>query len=221
MFTGLIQGVGKVYRKPNGVLVEGCERVSSFSVGESIAVDGVCLTVAKKVSNGFFADVSEETLRRTTLGYKAQLGDFVNLEPALCLSDRLGGHLVSGHVDGIGEVLSICPLERSWQLNLRWKEEEFSKYICNKGSIALNGISLTVAGFEETGSHFWIAVIPHTWESTSLRYLSLGSLVNLEADLMAKYAERLLEGLEPSRILEKNPLRAKISKDWLASQGWS
>ncbi|WP_320667239.1 riboflavin synthase [Prochlorococcus sp. MIT 1307] len=221
MFTGLIQSVGQVEKRGGGLVVKGCKPFSPLILGASVAVDGVCLTVADICMDGFFADVSEETLSRTTLGFKAKRGKFVNLEPALRLSDRLGGHLVSGHVDGLGEVLSLEDLRKSWRLEVRWQNPKFGKYICEKGSISIDGISLTVGGCSENGSVFWIAVIPHTWEMTSLKYLTIGSLVNLEADLMAKYAESLLDhrdGLScPSQLNSSD----EISEDWLIRNGWN
>ena len=145
----------------------------------------------------------------------------MNLEPALRLSDRLGGHLVSGHVDGLGQVVSIKSLEHSWRLEVCWKKTEFAKYICEKGSIAIDGISLTVGGEVENGSNFWIAVIPHTWENTSLKYLSAGTMLNLEADLMAKYAESVLsKGMGPSPG-ETGNSTPEVTKDWLINHGWN
>ncbi len=220
MFTGLIQSIGKIHQRGAGLLIEGCEPFSPLIIGESIAVDGVCLTVVDLVPNGFLADVSEETLNRTTLRKKAESGEFVNLEPALRFSDRLGGHLVSGHVDGLGEVISIKELTKSWLVDVQWQNSNFARYICEKGSISLNGISLTVAGFTDKGSRFWIAIIPHTWTNTALKHLKTGSLVNLEVDLMAKYAERLLaEKISPQFPSDKDE-ENQLSMSWLASQGW-
>jgi riboflavin synthase alpha subunit len=136
--------------------------------------------------------VSPETLGRTTLAAKADGRGWVNLEPALRLADRLGGHLVSGHVDGLGVVKSITQVAGSWRLELQWRERSYGRFICDKASVAVDGISLTVAGCEPGGGCFWIAVIPHTWGATTLQHLRPGSLVNLEADLLAKYTETLL-----------------------------
>ena len=221
MFTGLVQSIGTIHRRGNSLLVKGCEPFSPLSLGDSVAVDGVCITVTDLVSDGFIADVSEETLQKTTLGLKSERGELVNLEPAVRLSDRLGGHLVSGHVDGIGEVLSIEDLKKSWRIEVKWKEERFRKYVCEKASIALNGISLTVAGDVEGGRKFWIAVIPHTWTNTTLIQLKVGSLVNLEADLLAKYAERLLNGKSENESSLNGTFPPEISKEWLANEGWT
>ena len=220
MFTGLIQAVGRVHHHEEGLLIKGYEAFAPITIGESVAVDGVCLTAKRFISDGFFADVSEETLSRTTLGAKADTGDFVNLEPALRFSDRLGGHLVSGHVDGLGEVLEIDPLQNSWVLNIRWQKSTFARFVCEKASISLNGISLTVAGLDKVTESFWIAVIPHTWSSTNLRQLQVGELVNLEVDLMAKYAERLLKGMNQLEIPPSSETYPLISKEWLAQNGW-
>ena len=220
MFTGLIQAVGRVRRKAGGVLVEGCEPFSPLHLGDSVAVDGVCLTAADIVQGGFLADVSEETLLRTNLGRKADIQGLVNLEPALRLSDRLGGHLVSGHIDGIGEVVNVEALKHSWRLEISWRDQSFGRYICEKASISLDGISLTVAGCIENGSRFWIAVIPHTWSKTTLKEMNKGSLVNLEIDLMAKYVESLL-ATNQDNLAASNKSQPDITKEWLTSQGWT
>ncbi len=221
MFTGLIQAVGTLHRRGNGVVVGGCGAFAPLAIGDSISVDGVCLTVAALVGDGFFANVSEETIRRTTLGVTADVRGVVNLEPALRLSDRLGGHLVSGHIDGLGKVVSLEELPLSWHLEIQWQSSSFSRFVCEKASIALNGISLTVADCSESGDKFSIAIIPHTWQITSLKSLCEGDLVNLEVDLMAKYAENLLRNTS-STLFEENPsAENQINKDWLASHGWS
>ena len=216
MFTGLIQSMGRVSRSSKGLFVEGCGPFSPLNLGDSIAVDGVCLTVAELISDGFLADVSEETLSRTTLGEKAERRDLVNLEPALRLSDRLGGHLVSGHIDGLGEVVALEKMLQSWKLEILLKNHGLGRYICTKGSISLNGISLTVAGFSDNGIRFWITVIPHTWMSTTLKNLDLGSMVNIEVDLLAKYSERLLVSREEPKVNSSE----EISKSWLKNHGW-
>ena len=215
MFTGLVQAVGRIQRRGTGVVVEGCGVFGPLALGDSVAVDGVCLTVASLVGDGFLADVSEETLQRSTLGPKATRGGSVNLEPALRLSDRLGGHLVSGHVDGIGEVVAVESLPQSWHLELRWRDKDFGRYICDKASVAVNGISLTVAGCADEGVRFWLAVIPHTWAVTALRDLKVGDVVNLEIDLLARYTERLLGGGDP-----QHGGGQVISATWLAEHGW-
>jgi riboflavin synthase len=184
-------------------------------------VDGVCLTVAECLPDGFRADVSEETLVRTTLATRAASGAAVNLEPALRLSDRLGGHLVSGHVDGLGTVVAIQRQPASWRLEVRWNDPAYGRYVCEKASVAVDGISLTVAGCGSQGQ-FWVAVIPHTWSATTLVHRRVGDAVNLEADLLAKYTERLLRGAGlPGAMVHPAPSEAPISGEWLAQHGWS
>ena len=220
MFTGLIQSIGKIHRNGKGLIVKGCRPFSPLKVGDSVAVDGVCLTAAHIQDDSFMADVSEETLKKTTLGKKADENKFVNLEPALRLSDRLGGHLVSGHVDGIGKIISIQQLKNSWNIEFSWKDLNFCRYMCSKASITLNGISLTISDCSNDNSRFFIAVIPHTWESTSLQYLHIGEEVNLEVDLMAKYVEQLLN-MKNNTQNQSTYLAEDISKKWLEEQGWT
>ncbi|GCE64388.1 riboflavin synthase [cyanobiont of Ornithocercus magnificus] len=213
MFTGLVQAVGQVSHHGTSIHVQGCGPLGQLQIGDSVAVDGICLTVAAHTQDGFVANVSEETLRRTTLGHKANRGGAVNLEPALRLGDRLGGHLVSGHVDGAGEVTGLKPLPSSWYLQIHWHDPTYGRYICDKASVAVDGISLTVAGCRDQGSVFWLAVIPYTWSHTSLCKLRLGSSVNLEADLMAKYTERLLQSTNTAPESDLTP-------EWLSYHGW-
>jgi riboflavin synthase len=223
MFTGLVQASGRLERCPAGLRVRtdlGC-----LAVGDSVAVDGVCLTVAERFADGFRADVSEETLRRSTLAERAANGGWVNLEPALRLSDRLGGHLVSGHVDGLGEVAAIQREAGSWRLEVAWLDPAYGRYVCEKASVAVDGISLTVAGCEAGGARFWIAVIPTTWSGTTLQGRRVGDRVNLEADLLAKYTERLLQaGVAaapgPAGTSATGTPEEPISREWLAEHGW-
>jgi riboflavin synthase len=219
MFTGLVQATGSIERVAAGVRLrwrpsEGGWGAEALTLGESVAVDGVCLTVAERLADGFRADVSEETLARSTLAAKADRRAAVNLEPALRLADRLGGHLVSGHVDGLGRVQRVERRPASWDLELAWSDPFYGRYVCEKASVAVDGISLTVAGCSSDGARFWIAVIPHTWSGTTLQQLRPGDAVNLEADLLAKYTERLLEAGSGSQG------RTGISTEWLVSQGY-
>jgi riboflavin synthase len=194
---------------------------ADLALGDSVAVDGVCLTVAELLGDGFRADVSSETLGRTTLSAKADGRGWVNLEPALRLADRLGGHLVSGHVDGLGVVKSISQTADSWRLELQWREQIYGRFICEKASVAVDGISLTVAGCEPGGGCFWIAVIPHTWAATTLQHLRPGALVNLEADLLAKYTETLLFAKGSAAGGAGVPqAEAGMDAQWLAEHGW-
>jgi riboflavin synthase len=212
MFTGLIRAIGRLYPISGGLKVQWhYQMLNPLTLGDSVAVDGVCLTVKALCSDGFEADVSSETITRSNLLAKAQVGGLVNLEPALSLSDRLGGHLVSGHVDGLGMVRAIDQQSNSWRLELGWQEPAFDRYVCTKGSIAVNGISLTVAGPAAKGA-FWVAVIPVSWQQTTLKYLKVGDLVNLEADLLAKYVEKLLTSPRADVCIDQK---------WLLENGWS
>ena len=161
--------------------------MDDVQLGDSIAVNGVCLTVVEKEANAFTVDVSRETLN-CTAGVDQQ-GARVNLEKALRLSDRLGGHLVSGHVDGVGEVVSFTDLGESWRLAIQ-APQALAKYIAAKGSITVNGVSLTVN--RVTGMAFEVNLIPHTLAVTTLGELRAGSRVNLEIDLIARYVERMM-----------------------------
>ena len=225
MFTGLVQAIGTIERCGSQVRIQwsaSAGLMEPLQLGDSVAVDGVCLTVAALERQGFRADVSPETLQRSSLGQRAQRNQTVNLEPALRLADRLGGHLVSGHIDGTGRVEAIEPTGEAWRLALSWDEPRFGRYICDKGSIAVNGISLTVAGCTGDGQQFWIAVIPHTWSHTTLQQLRCGDAVNLEADLLAKYAERLLRPhAGPDAAVWGSPApQTAITGAWLQEQGW-
>jgi len=191
MFSGIVAAVGritKVERRPNGVrLGVSAARLGmdDVAVGDSIAVNGVCLTVVVKSPASFEVDVSAETLS-CTVGLDVP-GE-VNLEKALRLSDRLGGHLVSGHVDGVGEVVGMQPLGDNTSLAVR-APAELARYIARKGSVAVQGVSLTVN--QVSGADFEMNLIPHTLSATTLRHLKAGSKVNLEVDLIARYVERL------------------------------
>jgi riboflavin synthase len=219
MFTGLVQAIGRLERCPAGVRVR--TDLAPLALGDSVAVDGVCLTVAERLADGFRADVSEETLARSTLAQRAASGSRVNLEPALRLADRLGGHLVSGHVDGLGEITAIHRESGSWRLEVAWEDPAYGRYVCEKASVAVDGISLTVAGCEADGGRFWIAVIPTTWSGTTLHGRRVGERVNLEADLLAKYTERLLRGGPGFASRPGAPAQEPMSAAWLAERGWS
>jgi len=163
---------------------------AGFAVGESIAVNGVCLTCAAVSADGFDADVSGETLAVTAFG-KLAVGSVVNLEPALALGERLGGHLVSGHVDCIGRVVSRAPEARSIRLRIEIPVE-YVRYVAKKGSVTVDGVSLTIN--EVSGNAFDVNIIPHTAEATIVGGYAAGTVVNIEVDLLARYVERLLGG---------------------------
>ena len=185
MFTGLVEEMGALATTDGSRLVFRADTVIGDSaVGDSIAVNGCCLTVVDIGSGWWAADVVAETLRRTNLG-DLQPGDAVNLERPVSVGTRLGGHLVQGHVDAVGTILSAAPdLEVALDSRL-------SPYVVEKGSITVDGISLTVAAV--TGGSFRVAIIPHTLEVTTLGRKTAGDRVNLEVDVIAKYAERLLQ----------------------------
>jgi riboflavin synthase len=197
VFTGLIQALGTT--KPLGGDSWQITCVSqSFVVimqdladGDSVAVDGVCLTVEEVLKDGFIATASPETLRRTTLGNEETRQRYVNLEASLRVGGKVGGHFVMGHVDGIGRLLGVEQTASSWEMAFT-APEAIARYIVPKGSIAVNGISLTVAGYEPELSQFTAAVIPVTYAETNLRYLVPGSWVNLEGDILGKYVEKFL-----------------------------
>ncbi len=202
MFTGIIQSVGRVVRlEPRGGDVRLhvdtlALDLSDTRLGDSIAVSGVCLTAVEWQPHGFSADVSTETLSLTTLG-ELGAGDLVNLEQALRLTERLGGHLVSGHVDGVGKVVSITADARSQ----RWTIEvpaALARYIAAKGSVCIDGTSLTVN--EVTGNRFGVNLIPHTVEHTTFHARHGGDAVNIEVDVIARYVERLLSRGETPRL---------------------
>ena len=193
MFSGIIADVGVIKsaqdREGGLRLTVATEALGMDDVqlGDSIAVNGVCLTVVALDGNDFTVDVSRETLN-CTVGLEAQ-GRRVNLEKALRLSDRLGGHLVSGHVDGVGEVVAFDDIGESWKLVVR-APQELAKFIALKGSITINGVSLTVNEVER--AEFNINLIPHTLKMTMLNELKAGARVNLEIDLIARYVERMM-----------------------------
>ena len=198
MFTGLVQGVGRVVdvqrlAADGGVrlTIDGSAVVGFRpAVGDSIALNGACMTATSVDGARFTVDVSRESLSKTA-GLDGT-GD-VNIETSMALGDKLGGHLVAGHVDGVGEVVRFDPVHESWELVVR-APRGLAKYFAYKGSVAVNGVSLTVNRVDDTpaGCEFSINIIPHTFEVTTLRSLRPGSRVNLEADLIARYVERML-----------------------------
>ena len=199
MFTGIIQAVGRIAQIESGEqdirlrIETGKLPLADVSLGDSIASSGVCLTVTELPGDGFWADVSPETLSLTTLGTKG-VGDAVNLETSLTLSTPLGGHLVSGHVDGVGRIESVTEDARFWRVRVA-APEKLARYIAMKGSICLDGTSLTVNQVE--GASFELTIIPQTWEETVFSEYQAGSPVNLEVDVIARYLERLMQFDQP------------------------
>ena len=199
MFTGIIQAVGRIAQIESGEqdirlrIETGKLPLADVSLGDSIASSGVCLTVTELPGDGFWADVSPETLSLTTLGAKG-VGDVVNLETSLTLSTPLGGHLVSGHVDGVGRIESVTEDARFWRVRVA-APEKLARYIAMKGSICVDGTSLTVNQVE--GASFELTIIPQTWEETVFSEYQTGSPVNLEVDVIARYLERLMQFDQP------------------------
>ncbi|MDD2126968.1 riboflavin synthase [Pseudomonas monteilii] len=196
MFTGIIEAVGVIgsiepCKGDVRVFVQtGAMDLNDLGLGDSVAVNGVCLTVANLLENGFWADVSQETLRRSSLA-GLQQGARVNLEKALRANSRLGGHMVSGHVDGLGRVVSLSREARSWLIRIQ-VPAELSRYVAEKGSITVDGVSLTVNAVGD--ACFDLNIVPHTMQMTIMSDYRVGQQVNLEVDLIARYLERLLTG---------------------------
>jgi riboflavin synthase len=193
MFTGIIEELGSVESvEPRGedarIVIRAKTVTSDSNDGDSIAVNGVCLTALDVTENSFAADCSRETLERSTLG-RLRAGTPVNLERAVTPATRLGGHIVQGHVDARGEFVSAMDHGGSWTVRIAYPKE-LRKYLVFKGSVAVEGISLTIAAL--TDEYFEIAIIPKTWEVTNLSHLKPGDPVNLEADVIAKYVDRIL-----------------------------
>jgi riboflavin synthase len=215
VFTGIIESVGSLSKieQVNGdarfTIDTGKLDMADVKIGDSIACNGVCLTAVELGARYYVADVSAESLNVTTLG-ELSVGSPVNLEKALRLQDRLGGHLVSGHVDGVGEVLSIEQDARSWRYQIQ-APVALAKYIASKGSICLNGISLTVNKVE--GTNFDINIVPHTRQETTIKDLQIGSKVNLEVDLLARYLERMMTA-------PQEPEGNRVTKELLAENGF-
>jgi len=217
MFTGIIQAIGTISAiEPRGGDVRlrihtGKLDLSDVRLGDSIAVNGVCLTAVELPGDGFWADVSQETLEKTSLA-NIQVRQRVNLEKALTPSTRLGGHLVSGHVDGLGEIVARKPAARSVQFSIRCPDE-LARYIAQKGSICVDGTSLTVNAI--SGAVFELNIVPHTLQETIMEEYQPGRLVNLEVDLIARYLERLLLGERAA-----DPKAQGVSMALLAEHGF-
>lgn len=194
MFTGLVECMGTIKevtgRSPRRLCVDSSIPASEVGIGESIAIDGCCLTVVERGGRGLWFEAATETLKRTTLGALGP-GDRVNLERALRLGDRLGGHLVLGHVDGIGKVEGREQIDSALYVHIA-APEEISRLIAARGSVTVAGVSLTVT--EVRGHAFSVGLIPHTLAVTNLGTLETGNGVNLEADVIARHVERLMEG---------------------------
>jgi riboflavin synthase len=217
MFTGIIERVGKIealdLHDDGGRLRvkfgAAWGNAAPLKISDSIAVNGCCLTVVELDADSFAADLSGETLRRTALGEK-KAGAAVNLERPLAAGERLGGHFVQGHVDAVGRVTRLAPAGESWWLSVR-VPEDFRRYVAEKGSIAIDGISLTVAGWNDGVADF--AIIPFTYEQTNVKGLVPGDAVNIECDILAKYVEALLTGRRTADV-------SRLTIDELIAEGF-
>jgi riboflavin synthase len=217
MFTGIVEEVGTIRRVVSGhtsgeIAVRAAKVLEGTKIGDSIAVNGVCLTVTALLSDGFTADVMPETLRRSNLG-KLRQGDPVNLERAMAADGRFGGHIVSGHIDGIGTIT-----EARREANAVWVRIQAPQSILNliveKGSIAIDGISLTVAAVQ--AESFQVSIIPHTGSETTLLRKGVGDPVNLENDIVGKYVQRLLHPADP----QPKQQESRITLEFLAEHGF-
>ena len=208
MFTGIVEEVGTVKAVTDKNITVKCSSVlNGTKIGDSIAVNGICLTVTEISENAFTADVSEETFKVSALNC-LKTGSYVNLERALKADGRFGGHIVSGHIDGVAKIKTITPQNGFFNLEIELQENE-SRYVIRKGSIAINGISLTIA--DVMNNIVMIAVIPHTYENTCLKYLKNGDYVNIEVDIFAKYVEK---------FLSTSDNRSRINLDFLQRNGF-
>lgn len=230
MFTGLVATVGTLQPLSDQLMKISCGTIApekilqDLAIGDSVAVDGVCLTVTEILSTGFVAAVSPETLDRTVLG-RYTPDHPVNLEPSLRVGSKLGGHFVTGHIDGVGCLESAVQTDNAWEISFQVPDLRAARYIVPKGSIAVNGISLTVADCNRTGSWFKVAVIPHTYAETNLQALQPGSPVNLEGDVLGKYVEKFLRLSPQGHTAEVNELEmllhsSDISAAFLAEHGY-
>lgn len=217
MFTGIVEEVGVVEGIKNGekssrITIKAKKVLYGTKLGDSISANGVCLTVTNLGESTFHADVMAETLRRSNLGELSK-GSKVNLERALSLETRLGGHIVSGHIDGTGIVTSLWKEDNATWVTIS-TGEEILRYIVEKGSIAIDGISLTVAYVDN--DEFKVSIIPHTGDETTLLHKRVGDTVNLECDLIGKYVEKLL-GLSNEK---KEKSKSSITEDFLKNNGF-
>lgn len=215
MFTGIVEELGTIRSIRRGrvsaVLSIGAEKIlSDLKIGDSVAVNGVCLTATSRDSGGFTADVMHETLDRSSLGALVP-GSFVNLERAMPADGRFGGHIVSGHIDGVGKICSVRPDDNALWYTIS-APPEILRYVVEKGSVAIDGISLTVAAVEPEA--FSVSVIPHTAAVTLLGKKRAGDVVNLENDIIGKYVDKLLHPAAPP------PVQSKLTLDFLAENGF-
>jgi riboflavin synthase len=230
MFTGLVQSLGNLRLLTDDrleVLCNGSDALAiltDLTIGDSVAVDGACLTVEEILPQGFIVTVSPETINRTTIGQRDRTSTRANLETSLRVGGKIGGHFVTGHIDGIGRLVSSKATATSWEMRFaapqslteQWGNY-LSRYLVSKGSIAVNGVSLTIAECDSSGNWFTVAVIPHTYAYTNLSQLQPDEWVNLEADILGKYVEKLM--VSPQSHMHRQ--REIITPDFLAANGYS
>ena len=208
MFTGIVEELGKVQAITSNTITVECGTVlEDAKLGDSIAVNGVCLTVTRLGKTTFTADVSYETLRVTSLS-NLKIGSFVNLERAMSANGRFGGHIVSGHINGLGKIVNIQKKGEFYDVKIELDEKD-AKYTIKKGSITVDGISLTVADVNKNVIN--LAIIPHTFDNTNLKTLKIGDFVNIETDIMAKYIEK---------FLSTSDNKSRISLEFLQEHGF-
>ncbi len=226
MFTGLVQSIGRLqhlgpYQLEITGLASSDRILYDIAFGDSIAVDGVCLTVEKILSNGFVASASPETLKKSTLGQVLD-NSYVNLEPSLRVGSKIGGHFVTGHVDGIAQLDRAERTANAWEISFKHLSPQVARYIVRKGSVAVNGISLTVADCSPSGDWFSTAVIPVTYTDTNLQYLQSGDWVNVEGDVLGKYVEKFARaGANPNLELADSDMATDLSLAFLAEHGYA
>jgi len=216
MFTGIIQKLGKVKRineqgEAYTITISANDFLEQVSIGNSIATNGVCLTVTDKTNNDFTADVMPTTFRKTTFS-QLKVGSLVNLEKSMRITDGFDGHIVSGHIDSIGKIINIQEDNNAILIQIKPPKETL-KYFISEGSVAIDGISLTIAKLSD--KDFTVSIIPHTKKWTTLKEKSIGSFVNIESDILGKYIERLLNFKETQKSSSSD-----ISKDFLEDNGF-
>ena len=229
MFTGLVQSLGNLRLLTEDRLEVSCKFsdaaliLTDLTIGDSVAVDGACLTVEEILPQGFIVTVSPETIDRTTIGQRDRTSTHANLETSLRVGGKIGGHFVTGHIDGIGRLVSSRATATSWEMCFAAPEamteqwsDYVSRYLVSKGSIAVNGVSLTIADCAPNGDWFTVAVIPHTYSSTNLAQLQPNEWVNLEADILGKYVEKLM-GSTQNSLPRKREI---ITPDFLTANGY-
>lgn len=217
MFTGIIEAVGRVKsieKMDRSARIEVMAEIANndLKLGDSVAINGVCLTLTSRLGNTFWADAGLETLKVTTLG-NLKSGDSVNVERPMQMGGRLGGHLVQGHVDCVGKVLFINKIDSGVEVTVEFPKE-FAKYIVKRGSVAINGVSLTAAEVE--GNTFKVFLIPHTVEATTFKFAKAGDAVNLEVDIIGKYVEKMTH-LDAGEYHQKT----EITEEFLRQNGFS